>query len=63
MEPETLFGLTVGITPASHVKAADFSADRGQLDLYIDFERGARFPCPSCGAEGAKPYDTTEDMW
>lgn len=63
MQPETLFGLALGITPPWHVKVAEFSADSGQLDLYLDFKRGARFSCPSCGAVGAKPYDTTEDTW
>jgi transposase len=63
MEPETLFGLALGITPPWYVKAVEFSTHSGQLDLYLDFQRGARFPCPSCGAEGAKPHDTTEDGW
>lgn len=63
MEPESLFGLALGITPPWYVKAAKFSVEDGRLDLYLDFQRGACFPCPSCGAEGAKPYDTNEDTW
>jgi transposase len=63
MQPETLFGLALGITPPWHVKVVEFSAGSGQLDLYLDFKRGARFSCPSCGAAGANPYDTTEDTW
>jgi len=63
MEPESLFGLALGITPPWYVKVAEFSVERGRLDLYLDFQRGACFPCPSCGAEGAKPYDTSEDTW
>lgn len=63
MQPETLFGLALGIMPPWYVKAAEFSIEKGQLDLYVDFERGAWFRCPSCGAEGAKPYDTLEDVW
>lgn len=63
MKPESLFGLALGITPPWYVKAAEFSVEEGRLDLYLDFERGAHFPCPSCGAEGAKPYDTSEDTW
>ena len=63
MDPETLFGLALGISKPWYVKAVEFSAERSRLDLYVDFERGARFPCPSCGAEGAKPYDTAEDIW
>jgi len=63
MKPESLFGLALGITSPWYVKAAEFSAEESRLDLYLDFKRGAYFPCPSCGAEGAKPYDTSEDTW
>jgi transposase len=63
MKPERLFGLALGITPPWYVKVAEFSVEESRLDLYLDFQCGARFPCPSCGAEGAKPYDTSEDTW
>jgi transposase len=63
MDPETLFGLALGITPPWYVKKAELSIESGRLDLHLDFQRGARFRCPSCGAEGAKPYDTTEGTW
>ena len=63
MDPESLFGMALGITPPWYVKAAEFSLDRGRLDLYLDFQRGAGFHCPTCGAEGSKPYDTSEGTW
>jgi transposase len=63
MKPESLFGLALGVAPPWYVKSAEFSVEEGRLDLYLDFERGAHFPCPSCGTEGAKPYDTSEDTW
>lgn len=63
MEPENLFSLALGITPPWYVKAAQFSMEKSRLDLYLDFERGAYFLCPSCGAEGAKAHDTSEDTW
>lgn len=63
MKPESLFGLALGITSPWYVKAAEFSVEESRLDLYLDFKRGAHFLCPSCGAEGARPYDTSEDKW
>ena len=32
MEPESLFGLALGITPPWYVKRAEFSAEDGRLD-------------------------------
>lgn len=63
MQPEELFGLALGITKPWYIRMVEFSADNGRLDLYLDFERGSRFSCPSCGKSGAKPYDTRDDVW
>ena len=63
MNPETLFGLALGITPPWQVQRIAFSMESARLDLYLDFPRGATFPCPACGAAGAKAYDTSEQRW
>jgi len=63
MNPETLFGLALGITPPWQVQRIAFSMESARLDLYLDFPRGATFPCPACGATGAKAYDTSEQRW
>lgn len=45
------------------VERSEFDAAQRQLDLFIGFESGGTFPCPECGAEGCKAYDTSEKTW
>jgi len=46
-----------------YVSEYNFDPLEKTLDLYIDFEKGATFTCPECGAEDAEPYDTSERKW
>lgn len=62
MQPEALFGIALGITPPWEVTAVTFSKESNRLDITIDFQRGATFACPVCGAP-APAYDTTEKEW
>jgi transposase len=62
MQPEALFGMALGIVPPWEVTEVTFSKESNRLDICIDFQRGALFPCPVCGAP-APAYDTTEKEW
>jgi transposase len=62
MQPEALFGMALGIVPPWEVTEVSFSQESKRLDLTIDFQRGATFLCPVCGAPAAA-YDTTEKTW
>jgi transposase len=62
MQPEALFGMALGIVSPWEVTEVTFSKESNRLDISIDFERGALFPCPVCGAP-APAYDTTEKEW
>lgn len=62
MQPEELFGMALGITPPWKVTEVTFSKESNRLDITIDFQRGATFACPVCGAP-APAYDTTEKEW
>jgi len=62
MQPEALFGMALGITPPWEVTEVNFSKESNRLDITIDFQRGATFPCPVCGAL-APAHDTTEKTW
>lgn len=62
MQPEALFGLALGIVPPWEVTGVSFSKESNRLDISIDFQRGATFTCPVCGAP-APAYDTTEKVW
>lgn len=50
MQPEQLFGMALGIVSPWEVKEITFSKESNRLDIYIDFQKGAQFPCPVCGA-------------
>ena len=62
MQPEALFGMALGIVPPWEVTEVTFSKESNRLDITIDFQRGATFACPVCGAL-ASAYDTTEKTW
>ena len=62
MNPESLFGIALGIAPPWEVEDVEFSKEAKRLDIKISFQRGAQFPCPVCGAP-APAYDTTEKSW
>jgi transposase len=62
MNPEDLFGAALGIVPPWKVTSVDFNKESGRLDITIDFERGATFPCPVCGTP-SPVHDTVEKVW
>jgi len=62
MQTEALFGMALGIVPPWEVTEITFSKESNRLDITIDFQRGATFVCPVCGAS-APAYDTTEKTW
>lgn len=66
METHALFQAALGLSAPWRVSSIDFDAagseGRGQLDIHLDFERGARFTCPECSAEG-HVHDTAERRW
>jgi transposase len=63
MDELGLFTAALGLSAPWRVMRTEF--DGAQLDLYLDFPRGARFACPAkdC-AQGACPvHDTTDKTW
>ncbi|RQW85234.1 MAG: ISL3 family transposase [Geobacter sp.] len=58
----TRFGVALGIVPPWKVTSVDFNKESSRLDITIDFQRGATFPCPVC--ETSSPvHDTAEKEW
>ena len=53
----------LGLEEPWEVVDVQFDAERRRLDLRIDFRKGARFPCPECGAAGCKVHDTESHTW
>jgi hypothetical protein len=49
MDELGLFTAALGLSGPWRVARTEFDPERFQLDLYLDFDRGARFPCPAAG--------------
>lgn len=58
-----LFRMALGLAGPWKVSKIEFSPEHGQLDLWVNFPAGSRFPCPECGREGCGAYDSTERTW
>lgn len=58
-----LFQLALGLGEPWEVVETKFDPAARRLDLRIDFRKGARFPCPVCGAADCKVRDTEQKTW
>ncbi|MGH2744540.1 MAG: ISL3 family transposase [Thermoleophilaceae bacterium] len=63
MRDVELFQAALGLASPWRVVESCFDADQRRLELRIDFERGARFACPECDADGCEVHDTDEKRW
>jgi hypothetical protein len=50
MRDTQLFEQALGLGRPWRVTRSAFDAEGRRLDVYLDFERGATFACPECGA-------------
>lgn len=57
-----LFTAALNLTNPWRVVDSKFQPADRRLDLYLDFDRGARFGCPTCGAK-CPVHDTVEKEW
>lgn len=59
-----LFSLALGLTKPWQVTDLKFSKEEGRLDLWLDFVKGGKFPCPACDqTKEAEVHDTLERTW
>jgi hypothetical protein len=65
MDELGLFTAALGLGGPWRVVRTEFDVEGTQLDLYLDFERGARFACPAkdCAQGGCPLHDTTDKTW
>jgi transposase len=63
MKETDLLQKALGLTAPWKVVSVDFDSAKGRLDIKIDFEKGARFDCPSCGVAGCPVHDTETKQW
>ena len=62
MEKE-LFSIALGVVEPLYIEEIEFDTEAGELHIRLDFERGGKFRCPGCGAEGQGVHDTEEKRW
>ena len=60
---ESLFALALQIKEPLYVKHIEFQQELGELHMYIDFRKGAKFRCSVCGKEELPVYDTLDKTW
>jgi transposase len=63
MDEHMLFSTALGLERPWKVVEIEFSKDKGRLDLTIDFQKGASFPCASCEGGRCPVHDTKERTW
>lgn len=65
MDELGLFTAALGLSGPWRVTRSEFDVEAAQLDLYLDFERGARFGCPAkdCAQGGCVVHDTADKTW
>jgi transposase len=63
LSQEDLFKLALNLQSPWYIRATEFNYKERQLDLYIDFERGSKFPCPNCGKPDCSVHDTIDRVW
>ena len=63
MKDIELFQLALGISLPWFVKSLELDPVAKRLDIHLDFQKGSKFTCPECGAEGQKVHDTATKTW
>jgi len=62
---QQLFTTALGLAVPWRVARSEFDKEAGRLDLYLEYPRGARFPCPEPGCEQREcpVHDTDGKTW
>ena len=63
MKDIELFQIALGISSPWFVKSLELDPAAKRLDIHLDFQKGSKFTCPECGAEGRKVHDTVAKTW
>ncbi|MCA1830863.1 MAG: ISL3 family transposase [Actinobacteria bacterium] len=63
MDNRELFQAALGLAEPWFVDRITFDADERQLDIFLDFPRGARFGCPEGDAAACSVHDTEDKTW
>jgi len=62
MDQNTLFTMALGLVSPWEVQDIQFTLEKKQLDLHIDFTVGSQLSCPCCEVS-CPVHDTTQKKW
>jgi len=62
-EIDDLFQAALGLAEPWQVARTEFDAEARRLELYLDFPKGARFPCPAGDQPACPVHDTEPKRW
>ena len=63
MKDIQVFEIALSLGKPWYIESINLDADRNRLDIRVDFRKGAKFSCPSCGTENQCVHDTMEKTW
>lgn len=58
-----LFEVALGVEDPIFIEKIEFDKPDGELHIHMNFRRGAKFACSSCGKTECSVHDTTEKTW
>ena len=58
-----LFEVALGVEEPIFIEKIEFDKQCGELHIYMNFRRGGKFACSTCGKSDCPVYDTTEKTW
>jgi transposase len=58
-----LFEAALSIEVPVYIDRIEFEKEAGELHIHMDFKRGGRFDCPTCGAQDCPVHDTVDKTW
>ncbi|AKJ37347.1 transposase [Methanosarcina barkeri CM1] len=59
---EKTFEIPLNVKEPWQITNAEFDLTSEKLNIWIDFKRGSKFPCPKCGKPNCSAYDTKEKV-
>jgi transposase len=63
MKETELIQIALMLTPPWKVAECQFDVKQKHLDIHLDFAKGSRFSCPSCGQADCAVHDTEQKSW
>jgi len=63
MKETELIQIALMLTPPWKVAGCQFDINQKRLDIHLDFAKGSRFSCPTCGQSDCAVHDTDQKSW